>query len=536
MSITALANTDTFRTWLNTTNIIISTLNANTLVDGVDANGAFAIGNTSDLISSLSIGGNKLTANGQNLVIAVTTSLNSNVSVGTTANSFTVATTGNTTLGSTVATIVSSPSLLVRANAEFNASATFANTVQMTGSLVTMTTANVNTATVNTATLNNATITSLTLTNALTYSNTFIINGATTVGNTLTVSGNTTHSANVAVTGRITGSNTLTITGATTLSNTLAVTGATTLSNTLTVTGNTSLSKVSISNVTSAVYFDSTVKVAGATNALSTLGVTGAVTALSTLGVSGATTLSSTLAVTGAATLSNTLAVTGTTTIASGLTAATLATGGTLSVTGAASLNGGLAVTGGAITLANTVVLGSTATTGSAGTMRVAWASGQTYIQSGLNAATGASSNVVFTTIGATDEWMRIEASTKTLKVNGPVQYTRSLAMRDWQSKSVNTVYLTDSDGFIVVVADIIGVGGNDLRYTYRTDSSGTPSTVRGYMMLDNTTGPKYNSMMMPVKAGHYWSITYTVNDVGAAPDHTYAIYYVSLGTDGVSV
>lgn len=534
MSITALANTDTFRTWLNTTNIIISTLNANTLVDGVEANGAFAIGNTSDLISSLSIGGNKLTANGQNLVIAVTTSLNSNVSVGTTANSFTVATTGNTTLGSTVATIVSSPSLLVRANAEFNASATFANTVQMSGSLVTMTTANVNTATVNTATLNNATITSLTLTNALTYSNTFIINGATTVGNTLTVSGNTTHSANVTVTGKITGSNTLTITGATTLSNTLAVTGATTLSNTLTVTGNTSLAKVSISsNVTSAVYFDSTVKVAGAANALSTLGVTGAVTALSTLAVSGATTLSSTLAVTGAATLSNTLAVTGATTIASGLTAATLATGGTLSVTGAASLNGGLAVTGGAITLANTVVLGSTATTGSAGTMRVAWASGQTYIQSGLNAATGASSNVIFTTIGATDEWMRIEASTKTLKVNGPVQYTRSLAMRDWQSKSVNTIYLTDSDGFIVVVANIST--GNNLRYTYRTDSSGTPSTVRGYMVLDATTGPKYNSMMMPVKAGHYWSMTYTAEDVGATPDHTYAIYYVSLGTDGAS-
>jgi fibronectin-binding autotransporter adhesin len=537
MSISSVANTDTFQTWLNTTNIIISTLNANTLVHGVQANGAFAIGNTTDLISSLTIGGNKFSANGQNLVVAVATSLNSNVSIGTSANTFTVATTGNTTLQSTVATVVSSPSLIISANAEFSGRASFANTVQMTGALVTITTANVNTATINTATLNNATVTSLTVANALTYSNTFIVNGATSVGNTLSVSGNTTVSANLSVTGQITGSTTLSVTGAATLSNTLNVTGATTLSNTLTVTGNTTLSRVSISsNVTSAVYFDSTVRIAGATNALSTLGVTGAVNALSTLGVTGATTLSSTLGVAGAATLSNTLAVTGTTTVSSALTAASLTTGGALSVTGAAALNGGLAVTSGAITLANTVIFGSTALSGSDGTMRVAWASGQSYIQSGLNAATGASSNLVFSTIGATDEWMRIEASTKTLKVNGPIEYTKSQALRDWVSRSVNTTYVTDSDGFVVIVADISGGGGgNNLRYTYRTDSSNAPTTIRGYLMLDQTTGPLYNSMMMPVKAGHYWSVTYTVADVGAAPSHTYAIYFVSLGTAGAS-
>ena len=334
MSISTLANTDTFRTWLNTTNIIISTLNANTLVHGVQANGAFAIGNTTDLISSLTIGGNKFSANGQNLVVAVATSLNSNVSIGTSANTFTVATTGNTTLQSTVATVVSSPSLIISANAEFSGRASFANTVQMTGALVTITTANVNTATINTATLNNATVTSLTVANALTYSNTFIVNGATSVGNTLSVSGNTTVSANLSVTGQITGSTTLSVTGAATLSNTLNVTGATTLSNTLTVTGNTTLSRVSISsNVTSAVYFDSTVRIAGATNALSTLGVTGAVNALSTLGVTGATTLSSTLGVTGATSLSSTLGVTGATTLSS-----TLAVTGTSTLTGAVTL------------------------------------------------------------------------------------------------------------------------------------------------------------------------------------------------------
>lgn len=512
MSITPLdASTDTFRTWVNTTNTIIDTLNANTLVAGVEATGTFKIGSGTDLESSLSIGGGKLTANGQNVVVNVATTLNSNVSIGTSASSCSVSPTGNVILTPTSTTIISSPNLSVRAIAEFNAATTFANTVQMTGSLVTITTATLNTATVNVATLNTATITSLTVQNALTYSNTFIVQGNTTISNTLSVSGNTTFTgANVTIIGKLSGSNTLSIIGATTLSNTLNVTGATLLSNTLIVTGNTTLSKVSISNVTNEVYFDSSARVAGAVNALSTVMVTGAVNALSTLGVTGATILSNTLSVTGATTLGSTLAVTGTTTIFAGLTATSLTTSGTLAV-------------------ANTVVLGNQLSSGSTGTLRVAWGGGgETYIQSGLSVSQSppSSADLVFSNIGGSTEWMRIQSSAQTLKVNGAIQYTRSQVMR-WNNPSTdarvaNTTYRAETDGFVLATIDGTVYPGGIGEVEILTDNNSSPSTRGG---ITGTVNGR-TTLTVPIKKDDYYTAVVTGSGTLSA-----TVRWVALGT-----
>lgn len=534
MSISTLAaDTATFRTWLSTTNTIIDTLNANTLVAGVAANGVFKIGSNGDLTSSLSIGGSKLNANGSNLVINVDTSLNSNVSIGTTANTFTVTTTGTTTLQSTVATIVNSASLLVRAIAEFNAATSFANTVQMTGSLVTITTATANALTVNVATIKTATIQSLTLTNSLSYSGAFTIAGIATVSNTLSVTGNTTFGANVSITGQLSTSNTLTVTGATTLNNTLTVLGATALSNTLIVTGATTLQNLSFANVTSAAFFGSSINAAALTTR-STLAVSGAATLNSTLTVFGATSIGSTLWVAGATTLNSTLNVTGATTISAGLTAASLTTGGALNVSGAAQVAGsltvsnGFGVTSGAITLANTtaILFGNPFTTGTTGTMRLAWSGGQTYIQSGLNAAAGETSNVIFSSIGGGDEWMRIIASTKTLRVNGPIEYTQSQVM-SWNTKNHNTVYQATSDGFLLATIDgtdpILGGGSGEIEIL--SDSSNPPATRRGITGVVNGR----TTLTSPIKKGDY----YTAQLSTSAGTLDTTVQWVPLGTAG---
>jgi hypothetical protein len=98
--VTPLLTTDTFRTWLATTNTVIGFLNSNTVVATVNAVGAFSVGNTTHTNTSLTIyhsaGGSTL-ANSTGLFLAGNTTFSGlNFTANATSNVFTVS--SNTTL------------------------------------------------------------------------------------------------------------------------------------------------------------------------------------------------------------------------------------------------------------------------------------------------------------------------------------------------------------------------------------------------------------------------------------------------------
>ena len=99
-TITALTESDTFRSWLGTTNNVISILNTTTVRATINAVGAFAVSNTTDTTSSLTIyhatGGSTL-ANSTGLFLSGNTTFSGlNFTANATSNVFTVS--SNTTL------------------------------------------------------------------------------------------------------------------------------------------------------------------------------------------------------------------------------------------------------------------------------------------------------------------------------------------------------------------------------------------------------------------------------------------------------
>lgn len=114
-----------------------------------------------------------------------------------------------------------------------------------------------------------------------------------------------------------------------------------------------------------------------------------------------------------------------------------------------------------------------------------------------------------------------------------------------WVEKSINTVYYADCDGFVVVAADVKDGGANTTNIFFvgycdenaDLDLRGR-SLRRLTFMLNSSTGPKYGSTMMPVKAGQWWSVFfYGANGSVATPtiDVHHNVYYVPLGLAGVS-
>lgn len=540
MSISTLSPNSTFREWLTTTNTIIDTLNTSTLVAGQTVNGTFTIG--SDSTSSLTVAG-ALLVNTQSVTVSTPSTLAGNVSISSAAETFTVATSGNTILTSVNSTVVNSNAFVVRSNAEFIRAVSFASTVQMTGTMLTVNTASVTNATIGTARITDATIGTLTLTGSLIYSNSFAVGGSTTISNSLSIAQNTT------------------------IGGTLYVGGATTLNSSLLVNGLTTFTRLAVANITSALTCDSTLRVAGTLTALGSMSVSSALSTGSTFSASGATSLNNTLSVSGTTTLGSALNVSGTATfsnavningacaVSGAITSPSPATfgsslsAGSLAASSMSIINN--ASVGGALTI------GSTATSGLGGTCRIALSETSTYIQAGVNASTGSVANIIFSPIGvAGTEWMRIQgytgfvgigtsAPTHRLTVignmflGGALDIQRSISF-NWQTKAVNTAYYTDCDGFIVVVANNIAAGGNNLRFTCYSDPTNVPVPVtpRGYLMLDQTTGPRYNSMTIPVQADHRWSVGFTSADSPAAPaaNLVYAVYYVPFGRTGASL
>ena len=154
--VTALATSDTFRTWLRATNTVIDLLNSstvpghgNTVVATINAVGSFAVSNTTDTTSSLTIyhESKSTLANSTGLFLSGNTTFSGlNFTANATSNVFTVS--SNTTLlesvgGTTInSALVASKTLLVTGVGTFSANigvtgvATFSANVSVANNLV----------------------------------------------------------------------------------------------------------------------------------------------------------------------------------------------------------------------------------------------------------------------------------------------------------------------------------------------------------------------------------------------------------------
>jgi hypothetical protein len=80
--------------------------------------------------------------------------------------------------------------------------------------------------------------------------------------------------------------------------------------------------------------------------------------------------------------------------------------------------------------------------------------------------------------------------------------------LRAWDtSPSFATDYLAATDG-IVVAGFNGGLAANNTAYMQgKTDSSSTPTTIRGSCGVDEKGGIQHNSFMMAVRKGDYWRV-----------------------------
>ena len=148
--VTPLLISDTFRTWLTRTNTVIDILNSNTVTATVNAVGAFAVSNTTDTTSSLTIyhaTGGKTVANQTGLFLTGNTTFGGlNFTVNASSNVFTVS--SNTALlqspGGTTVTYALVASNTVSVTGAFSGSstltlagaATFSSNVSVANNLI----------------------------------------------------------------------------------------------------------------------------------------------------------------------------------------------------------------------------------------------------------------------------------------------------------------------------------------------------------------------------------------------------------------
>ena len=155
--VTALATSDTFRTWLTATNTAIDLLNSNTVIAGVNASGTFVVANgASATTTTLTIGhatGGSTLANSTGLFLSGNTTFSGlNFTANATSNVFTVS--SNTTLlessgGTTINSgdsgvvvsgntlTVSSNTTISGANLDVTGTATFSANVEVVNNLTT---------------------------------------------------------------------------------------------------------------------------------------------------------------------------------------------------------------------------------------------------------------------------------------------------------------------------------------------------------------------------------------------------------------
>jgi len=133
--VTTLATSDTFRTWLTTTNTVIDLLNTTTVRATINAVGAFAVSNTSDTTSSLTLyhatGGNTL-ANSTGLFLSGNTTFSGlNFTANASSNVFTVS--SNTTLLDSLGGTRINSAVTATTTMAVNGAVTLSNTLAVTG-------------------------------------------------------------------------------------------------------------------------------------------------------------------------------------------------------------------------------------------------------------------------------------------------------------------------------------------------------------------------------------------------------------------
>ena len=133
--VTTLATSDTFRTWLATTNTVIDLLNTSTVRATVNAVGAFAVSNTTDTTSSLTIyhatGGTTL-ANSVGLFLTGNTTFGGlNFTANASSNVFTVS--SNTTLLDSLGGTRINSAVTATTTMAVNGAVTLSNTLAVTG-------------------------------------------------------------------------------------------------------------------------------------------------------------------------------------------------------------------------------------------------------------------------------------------------------------------------------------------------------------------------------------------------------------------
>jgi len=254
MSITLLTPNSTFRTWMTTTNTIINTLNANTLVAGINATGSFYVGNATDTASSLTVGGGKAVLNSTTLIIATTSTFAGNLTINSSATDVTFSSANSVVIRPGSNTIINSPSLLITSNATFQTGkSTFSSNIEFNGNVFTIS-GNTLTVTANAAfsnaTFTKASIDSISLTGAVAFVNTFSVVGATTLSNTINVAGSATFNKTINVIGETVLATNLSVGGVSTFTGNVSIVSNVALSSELTVTGGAVLTRANVSGNT----------------------------------------------------------------------------------------------------------------------------------------------------------------------------------------------------------------------------------------------------------------------------------------------
>lgn len=179
------------------------------------------------------------------------------------------------------------------------------------------------------------------------------------------------------------------------------------------------------------------------------------------------------------------------------------------SIVNASGFFGATAVVNGNATINNSVIIGNSLTTGTSGTTRFLRSGGDSYLQFGLNGSDNSSANLIFTTINANTEWMRIVGSgsgngnigigTQTpltrLDVNGIVRAQSNVHIGTTANVQINgTGAVTIANTSTTIVRDMFGIAptGTILMWV------GTKATVpTGWVLCDgssySTTGTYAN-------------------------------------------
>lgn len=101
-----------------------------------------------------------------------------------------------------------------------------------------------------------------------------------------------------------------------------------------------------------------------------------------------------------------------------------------------------------------------------------------------------------------------------------------------WNAKTIDTVYLAASDGFVTCFATLTcGVGANTCAITGLTDASNPPTTERVKQSFSNIALVLISSITFPVKKGDYYKVASTAT--GTATVTASTMFWIPLGTNG---